>query len=237
LIVEDEVTDGGFLLWMARLLGRDEIIRAYVSGRLAFRHAGGKGQIVKSASALSVGIWPRPGRTILAMHLRSAVLLDSDAKFPGHTPNATIVAQAGPWVAFTHLLAARTIENYVPQKYFRRRMDRDGVAELSDNFFRLTEDQRAYFPIKKGFANSEQPPRPQTYVEFSNDPARPLGERNHFHGVSAGVWAEIAKGFGERLSSVFTNNEYRCEPGDYSGLAIAHRIELSNLISKLLQFL
>jgi hypothetical protein len=65
LIVEDESTDGAFVLWMARLLGRDTIRKSYNTGRLLFRHAGGKGQFEKSARALSFGVWPRLDRSCL----------------------------------------------------------------------------------------------------------------------------------------------------------------------------
>lgn len=237
LIVEDEATDGGFLLWMARLLGRDEVIRAYVAGRLAFRHAGGKGQIVKSASALSEGIWPRPGRLILAMQLRSAVMLDSDAKFPGDAPNENIRANAEPLVAFVHLLAGRTIENYIPKKYFRRRLDADGVGNMADPYFSLMESQRALFPIKKGFLSHEKPPVPQSHAEFCADAGRVAEEKIHFQTIEPAVWAQLAGGFGERLASVFTTTDYRCEPRDLSGLTADQRTEISDLITKLLKFL
>lgn len=237
LIVEDEVTDGGFILWIARLLGREEIIRAYVAGRLAFRHAGGKGQVVRSANALSEGIWPRPGRTIMAMHLRTAVLLDSDAKFPGHSPNAVMCAEVQPLVAFVHLLAGRTIESYIPKKYFRKRMASDGLGGMADHYFSITDDQRIYFPLKKGFLNRATPPRPQTHAEFCSDAQRPVEERNHFQTINAGVWGQLAVGFGERLATVFTNSDYRCEPNDHAGLTTAQRTELSDLITKLLRFL
>ena len=237
LIVEDEVTDGGFLLWLARLLGRDEVIRSYAAGRLVFRHAGGKGQIVKSASALSEGIWPRPGRIILAMQLRSAVMLDSDAKFPGDAPNQQICASAQPWVAFVHLLAGRTIENYIPKKYFRRRLEADGMGGMADPYFSLSEAQRALFPIKKGFPNRARPPVPQSHAEFCADAARATEERGHFQTISPAVWDQLASGFGERLASVFTSTDYRCEPGDYSELTANQRTEISDLITKLLKFL
>lgn len=237
LIVEDEATDGGFLLWFARLLGRDEVIRAYVAGRLAFRHAGGKGQIVKSASALSEGIWPRPGRIILAMQLRSAVMLDSDAKFPGHSPNEHIRASAEPSVAFVHLLAGRAIENYIPKKYFRRRLEADGVEGMADAFFTLSEAQRALFPLKRGFPNRDKPPVPQSRAEFCADPNRTAQEKSHFQAISPAVWLQLAAGFGERLASVFTSTDYRCEPRDNSGLTADQRTEISDLITKLLKFL
>ncbi|RKQ64144.1 hypothetical protein [Oceanibaculum indicum] len=237
LIVEDEVTDGGFVLWMARLLGRDEVIRAYVAGRLVFRHAGGKGQIVKSASTLSEGIWPRPGRIILAMQLRSAVLLDSDAKYPGDAPNEAICTKAVPWVGFVHLLAGRTIENYIPIKYFRDRLQADNLGYKADIYFSMTEAQRAHFPLKKGFFNGDQPSRPQTHAEFCADSRRTVEERNHFQPINPTTWAELADGFGERFASVFTSSTYRCNPRDHRGLTTDQRAEISNLMVKLLKFL
>ena len=237
LIVEDENTDGGFILWMARLLGREEVIRAYVGGRLAFRHAGGKGQVVKSASALTQGIWPRAGRVISAMELRCAVVLDSDAKFPGHSPNQSICDDVAPWVAFSHILAGRTIENYVPEKYFKRRLEADGIRGVAEAFFFLTDDQRAYFPVKRGFQSGDKPPKVQSHAEFCADVSRMPEEKIHFQAIDQINWAKLANGFGERLASVVTLTEYRCEPGDCAGLTSVQRTELSNLITKLLRFL
>jgi len=237
LIVEDELTDGGFLLWMARLLGRDEVIRAYVAGRLVFRHAGGKGQIVKSASSLTQGIWSRPGRILFSMKFRSAVLLDSDSKYPGHSPNNAIVIKAAQWVAFVHLLAGRTIENYLPMKYFRRRLAKDGLGNLADIYFSLTEGQRAHFPLKWGFLNSNSPPRPQNFQEFQGDMSKAVDERRHFQGIAPHIWVQLAPGFGERFASVFTSTEFRCEPGDSAGLTRDQSTEISALITKILRFL
>src|SRR5450759_4246511 len=73
LIVEDESSDGAFVLWMARLLGRDTIIRSYRAGRLLFRHAGGKWQLKKSATALTFGVWPRSNQPILSLQLLSLI--------------------------------------------------------------------------------------------------------------------------------------------------------------------
>ena len=64
IIVEDESSDGAFILWMARLLGRDRIIRSYRAGRLLFRHAGGKDQLAKSARALTFGVWLKENRNV-----------------------------------------------------------------------------------------------------------------------------------------------------------------------------
>ena len=74
LIVEDENSDGAFVLWMARLLGRDTIRRSYRAGRILFRHAGGKTQIRKSAEALTFGVWPRSNQPILSATLGDRIV-------------------------------------------------------------------------------------------------------------------------------------------------------------------
>src|ERR1035437_106704 len=107
LIVEDESSDGAFVLWMARLLGRDTIRRSYSAGRLLFRHAGGKGQMAKSAAALTFGVWPRSNKPILSLQLRAIALLDSDSRFPGDQPNAGFVQDLQAHVAAVHMLSGR----------------------------------------------------------------------------------------------------------------------------------
>lgn len=237
LIVEDEHSDGGFLLWMARLTGRDEVIRAYRAGRLVFRHAGGKGQLAKSATALSAGVWPRPGNEIIALRYRCGAMLDSDARFPGDSPNAAIVETLTDRVAFTHMLRARTIENYVPRKYFRRRMAEDGLESRADAFFQLTDEQRAHFPIKKGFVANTPPNEPLSLAEFTADGGRAADERNHFGAIAGNLWDQVALGFGERLSSVYVDTGYRCNPGEGGDLTAGERAEIDSLLGLLVRHL
>ena len=237
LIVEDEISDGAFVLWMARLLGRDSIIRCYRSGRLLFRHAGGKGQFGKSASALTFGVWPRPNQPILARRLRAIALLDSDAHFPGHEPNARYVGKVEPHVAFVHVLEARYIESYVPKSYARRRLERDGDANSVDAYFRMTDSQRCYFPIRGGFRDGASPPQPQGHATFLADSNRDQAERDHFRSVDPVDWAQFAGGFGRRLAAVFREPAYRCEPNEPDHLTRTQRAELNTFLTKVIQYL
>ncbi|WP_303717564.1 hypothetical protein [Brevundimonas naejangsanensis] len=237
LIVEDQHTDGGFVLWMARLTGRDEVIQAYRSGRFVFRHAGGKGQISKSADALSSGVWGRPGQPISAMKNRAGVMLDSDDSYPGQQRNLKYVEDSVPHVSFVHLLSGRTIENYVPAKYFRRRLADDGLAGMSEAFFRLTELQRLHFPIKDGFKPKEKGVAPPSKAEFLADPAKSAEQKHHLASVDPGDWQRLASGFGERLAAVYTNPAYRCEPKDAVPISANVRAEIDQLLTRLLRHL
>src|SRR5262249_15637332 len=201
LMVEDESSDGAFVLWMARLLGNDALLRAYRDGRLLFRHVGGKGQFVKSAAALSFGVWPRTNQPIMSLQLRAIALLDSDARFPGDQPNAQLTVDLQPHVAFIHVLSGRSIENYVPKSYVSPRLV--GLSSAVDSYFRMQEEQKNYFPLKKGFRDAATPPQSQTHASFLADVRYELAERNHYRAVDSHDWEEFAGGFGDRLAAVF----------------------------------
>ncbi|MDW5315081.1 hypothetical protein [Rhizobium sp. PL01] len=235
LIVEDESSDGSFILWMARLLGKDKIRKAYNSGRLLFRHAGGKGQITKSARALSYGVWPRDNKPIRTMNIRAGVILDSDAKFNGHSPNSQVTSSVAEYVAFSHILIGRTIENYVPRKYMERRLAADGLASMATSFFSLSNDERTYFPMKKGFRDENDSPQP--HAAFLVDAKRPQQERDLYRNVSPAVWNVVHAGFGERLSSIYMENGYRCGPGETGQLTSTQKNEINDLLVKIIYHL
>jgi hypothetical protein len=237
LIVEDETSDGAFVLWIARLLGRDTIRQSYRAGRILFRHAGGKTQIRKSAEALSFGVWPRNNQPIFSLQLRAIALLDSDAHFPGHEPNAQLVPEILPHVAFVHILKARYIESYVPRRYARRLLDADGRAASADAYFRMTETQRSFFPIRKGFMDGATPPRPQSHAMFLTDNDRERAERDQFRSVDPADWVLFAGGFGRRFAGVFQDPAYRCEPNEVGELAQNYRSELNDFLTKVITFL
>lgn len=237
LLVEDEGSDGAFVLWMARLLGRDAVVSQYRAGRLLFRHAGGKGQLVGSAQSLTFGVWPRVGQPIFALKLRAGVLLDSDARFPGERPNEQIAVDLEPHVAFVHTLEGRAIENYAPRKYLRRRLGDDGLAPAADAFFRMTTSQQNHFPMKRGFFDSAQPPRPQSTAAFASDLRRPQRERDLYALVPVGDWSQLAPGFGERVASVYQNPAYRCSPAEPNQLSPTRVTELNSFFNILLRHL
>jgi hypothetical protein len=237
LVVEDESSDGAFVLWMARLLGRDTLRRSYDAGRLLFRHAGGKGQMAKSAAALTFGVWPRDHKPILSLQLRAIALLDSDARFPGDQRNTGIAQDVKPHVAFVHMLSGRYIENYVPHRYVRRRLEKDGLATAADAYFRMTESQRNHFPIKKGFLDIATPQQPQAHEAFLADERREQAERDHFRAVNPEDWVHFGSGFGDRLATVFQEPAYRCEPNESALLTKSQRTELNDFLNRVIRYL
>jgi hypothetical protein len=228
IIVEDETSDGGFLLWMARLLGKDSIRAAYRAGRVSFRHAGGKRQMLKSARAMTFGVWPRDGRPIMPMKLRSCAILDSDSHFAGDDRNATIKSQLEPHVGFVHILEGRTIENYVPRKHAEDRLRGAGPAVAA--YFSLSEEQRRYFPLKTGFRDEATPPQPQSMSDFKADNRWHPKEKMLFDGISDTNWQRFSGGFGDSLAAVYQEEAYRCAPGAAHLLTVAQQQEIENLL-------
>ncbi|RUX19786.1 hypothetical protein EOA23_29855 [Mesorhizobium sp. M2A.F.Ca.ET.042.01.1.1] len=232
LIVEDETSDGGFLLWVARALGRERIIQAYRAGALAFRHAGGKGQFAKSAQALSFGVWPRANAPIRSMKLRVGALLDSDDRFPNEQKNKSIADEVLNHAPWTHCLAKRTIENYIPERFLRARLG-SGKEPAIQALSRLTIDQRRHFPMKSGFRDKSTPPAPQTLQEFANDLNRPAPERTLFGSVPLGDWSILREGLGDGLSQVFIDPAYRCEPRSRNLFDAQDLAELDGLLDQI----
>lgn len=235
IIVEDETSDGGFLLWMARLLGKDSIRAAYQAGRVSFRHAGGKGQMLKSARALTFGIWPRDGRPIMPMKLRSCAILDSDSHFAGDDRNATIKSHLEPHVGFVHILQGRTIENYVPRKHAEDRFGGSGPALAA--YFSLSEEQRRYFPLKTGFRYDATPSQPQSMSDFKADNRWDPKEKALFDGISDTNWLRFSGGFGDSLAAVYHVEAYRCAPGAAHLLTVAQRQEIENLLATITNYI
>ena len=233
LIVEDETSDGAFVLWMARLLGRDRIIRSYRAGRLIFRHAGGKNQLAKSARALTFGVWPKKS-PIFSLQLRAAAMLDSDARFPGHEPNKQIATEVEEFVAFVHVLGCRTIENYIPLKYAQRRL---GPIPSLAAYFRMSEVQRRHFPLKKGFKTGDPPVAHQNHPAFLADTNLQQEERELFRPVTALDWAQFAGGFGTALAGLFCEPDYRCDSNTGTILTPPQRAELNDFLTRVIKYL
>ncbi|WP_428667869.1 hypothetical protein [Reyranella sp.] len=232
VIVEDETTDGGFLLWMARALGHDTIRESYNSGSLVFRHAGGKGQMIKSARALTHGVWPRGKKAIRSLTLRAVAVLDSDARFPGDTVNMRIQSRLRPFVAFVHVLQGRTIENYAPKYYVTQKLG--GQLNSCEAYFRMGEVQRNHYPLKSGFVrgNIVQP-----HAGFLVDPDWQREERALYQTVPPADWALIARGFGDALAAIYVESKYRCAPNERRILTVAQANELDDLLSKIVEHL
>ena len=237
LIVEDENSDGAFVLWMARILGRDTLWRSYKAGRILFRHAGGKGQLAKSASALTFGVWPRDNQPILSLKLRAIALLDSDARFPGDARNQPFVLSVQPHVAFVHMLEGRTIENYVPESYARRRLKKDGIVGAADAYYRMTQEQQAHFPVKEGFYDTSTPPQPQTHAAFLLDARHQQAERDHYNAVNPHDWEQFARGFGSRFVDVYRQPAYRCQADESGQLTPGQRRELTDFLTQVIRYL
>jgi len=234
VIVENEWYDGAFMLWMARAIGYEKLLTAHRKRRFAFRHAGGKDSLSRSAQVLSGGVWPRSdGRYVEARRLWSGVILDNDAKYPGDDPNLKIRADVEPHVAFVHQLKRRSIESYLPKATMVRWDNSAGFRMKVEALFRLSDDQRKHFHMKNGFRYGRVNQPSIADYKLSADVA--AGEKTLFDGIGNVDWDLLREGFGRRLSSVYVEERYRPSHGDRMSVHPDDRIELSGIFSAIFE--
>lgn len=230
IIVENEEFDGAFLLWMARALGMMQFVSAYRSGRFVFRHAGGKGSLVRSARIFSQGVWARDdGRYSKSLKMWLAVLLDNDAQHAGDTPNQDLVNRVQPHALFVHLLGRRAIESYIPHDVL---VEHDGTRRhMFGCLFRLSDVQRRYFHMKQGFKIRREVVDRLTYTA---SPEVPAEVKQLYQDVSANDWLALAPGFGSGLSSIFTDINMR--PTNTHLLKdVSDKAELTEILNKIMR--
>lgn len=232
VVVENEWYDGSFLLWMARALGFQRLITAYRERRFQFRHAGGKNSLARSAEILSRGVWPRQDDTYL--HARRqwvCVVMDSDARFPGDDPNEPLRTQIEPHVAFLKQLRRRSIESYLPKAVMNKVDPAPAFRRRIDALFRLSEEQRSHYHMKKGFRfGPTLTPGKADYLassEVSN------GEKSLFRDVADGDWLHLCEGFGSKLADVYVDEGSRPAWNDRALSNASDRAEMLSILEEI----
>lgn len=228
VILENEVFDGAFLLWMAKALNFTKFIDAYRSGKFSFRHAGGKDSIERSAKAFLDGVWSRKDeRYSRALRLWMCVVLDNDAKHDKDFPNQGIVKATEPHVAFVHQLNKRSIESYIPIDFLEKILKKRQIYALKA----LTIDQQRFYHMKKGFRfeKNESP----TLTEYKSSKKISKQEKDLFTTIPQLAWQELRTGFGGGLSAVFIEEKYRPNANDIRLINIKDRQELASLLKKI----
>lgn len=208
VIVENEVYDGGFLLWMAKAVNNQSFLSAYRNQRFQFRHAGGKTGLSVSSQVFSDGVWPRSdGAYSRALRLWNGVMLDSDAEFPGHTPNDGIVTACAETTAWVHELQARSTENYIPKEAMLKFVPNGADKTRVHNYFDLSEMQRKHYNLKKGFKTDA------SKADFQADDGIPAALRALYDDVPEVSWDCLSSGFGSGLSRIFVEEQFRPNTG------------------------
>jgi hypothetical protein len=228
VLVENEWFDGAFLLWMALAVKRPKFVEAYRSGRFAFRHAGGKDSLVRSAQVLSNGVWPSPhGKRKKAMKLWSCAVLDNDSRWPGDNPNERIVEELGKYTSFTHQLKRRSIESYIQRSSLIRFDDSPGFCAKVDALFQLKDVQRRHFHMKNGFRKKGVDSLIRAEHEALMDPE----EVEFFADTPDEVWGQLLGGLGRNLSGIFCNSDMRPTSNDSKQMAESDVEEIRSLIA------
>lgn len=235
VIVENEIFDGSFLLWMAKALNNQSFISSYRKNCFQFRHAGGKGGLSGSSKVFSDGVWPRSdGAYSRALRLWNGVMLDSDAEFPGHQPNDGIVNACRETAAWVHQLQARSIENYIPKEALLKFLRSNDDVNRVYKYFDLSEQQRIHYNIKRGFKKKND--APLSKASFLTDSETRAEVRQLYADVPEGSWDLLAPGFGSGLSQIFVDQQHRPNTGaSVEFPAPSTREEVEEILTKVLR--
>lgn len=151
IIVENSNSDRIFIETIAKAYGEEEILNAIRYEWLKFDTEGGKGGI--------------PRR--IEFHFQKSfkprlfILLDSDREFPNDTHKMikleSFINQKN--IKTYHILKKRAIENYIPSETFNSNDEK--VKAIIQTYIQLSEEQKDYFDLKKGFKNKGKLPDSQ----------------------------------------------------------------------------
>jgi len=211
--VENSTTDGGFLRAVAVALSHSSgksIAKALDSGRVAFLHLGGYGEVEKVTSQKRQAI-PGP--------VRIFVLADSDALYAGHeTATTRKVRQTCEELEVPYaILRKRKIENYLPNRILANITGRRSVF---DAYKLLCEEQRSHYEMKNGFKSDDNgqasvPPEQDTLYSDVLPANRRL----------------LIRGFGSSIANRFANDTLNCD--DIAKTCVAYPDELNTILRQI----
>lgn len=148
ILVENEISDGKFF---RRLLSVVDPSLAetfdHARPRVSFDQGGGNSEIPKLIKERTAALSRH------SVKPRLAVIADSDAKYPGHTPSDTqrLLDVCATHEIPCHVLEKRAIENYVPDIVLDTiATDRPGLNESVIFIKSLNPVQRDHYPMKTG---------------------------------------------------------------------------------------
>ena len=150
VVVENSQSDGAFLkaISAACLPEREQVSTAFQKGWLKLQHAGGGDELMKRVTEL-VDIKHIPERIL--------VLVDSDRYCPG--PDSRKISRLRNDCAKSKVglvvLSKREIENYLPLRLLEDHASDLPRKRLYAAFAQLSQTQRDFFDIKKGFYSKD----------------------------------------------------------------------------------
>jgi hypothetical protein len=148
VLVENEITDGGFLLRLLAVVD-EPLVSRFTEPRppLRFEHAGGKAEACKLVAHRA------HQATHAGVPLRLLVLADSDSRWPGHSDHDThtLTNACEAAGAMLHVLQKRSIENYLSDRVLRDYAAACPDVVASVEFLTsLPPVARDHYPIKHG---------------------------------------------------------------------------------------
>jgi hypothetical protein len=211
VIVENVSSDGA---WLALIAGQlRPRLKRELSGQSPFvilQQGGGIGELPKMVERIASMYGKKRPK---GAPLKVVVIADGDSAAPGEESPAArqVVEAAKANAADVHILAKRSIENYVPDRALLGYADARGIRQTAQLIVGLTSIERDHYPMKRGL--EERDLQPQGIFHSSLDLGVGMGDfvvdliRNFGHMVdSGGLKVRDGKGELEELLDIIEGN-------------------------------
>lgn len=148
VVVENRLNDGQCVLFQARLLGRDRIVRAEREGWIDFDHSGGSGQLPDLGA---------DRRRRYRRLVRIVLVIDGDVCYPGEvSPHRGRLGRLSDDGIRVFIWPGRELENFLPVRVLV-----DGRGKRAQRWAQavraLTWPQRAHLDMKQGIPRVPKP--------------------------------------------------------------------------------
>ena len=149
VVVENGVSDRKFLRFFFVGLNRRDLDNATTDGRIEFINAGGIEGIRAQAGAKIEDLAEKHGE-YCRQRIRMFVVMDSDSKYPGHSPqqNSDAVNFCKEFAIPFRILQWRIAENYLPDELIKDFCNKDQILEA---YFSLSFDQQKHYHLRDGY--------------------------------------------------------------------------------------
>lgn len=195
VVVENGVSDRKFLRFFFVGLNRRDLDDATTDGRIEFINAGGIEGIRAQAGAKIEDLAEKHGEDC-RQRIRMFVVMDSDSKYPGHSPqtNSDAVAFCREFSIPFRMLQWRIAENYLPDALVQDFCD---DAKKLEAYFSLTFDQQKYYHLRDGYKKD-----PRRGRKFKDD-----NQEEFLSTVNAETRNALYRGFGNINEQFATDKE------------------------------
>jgi hypothetical protein len=237
IILENSKNDACFMKTIFTHFANDDKIQNYLNNNwIQFENAGGCDGVKNFIEGKKQSFNSLP-KTDKSFYLRAFVLIDSDKLYlhEGLKQNKkSILKYLVQNSVSRHILRKRSIENYVPKEAIQTLKNNPNFSTWIDAFLSLSNEQKDFFSIEKGFGgldNNQQPKKTKEQINletnsfFDNILHEPLMDNKLINGIKHHGYGNFKENFPKLFELPIVNKDNLKER--------ANSNELENIIIKI----